>query len=99
MSGLVISTDAQRARAAMEQRSGQLDAYNFDAMTQAEVQCEDGSVFRVSDSFLEEWIDPTSRVKWIFMFCEHYPAMFWAQDDLRYWANWTSKHVTNQAYS
>lgn len=100
MAGLRLSTQAHRAKTAMERRSAQLDAYDFNPTMVAEVHCEDGSIFRVADSFLEEWVDPHGGPKWVFMFCEHYPPMFWDQDDLIFWATWTArKGPTNKAYS
>jgi hypothetical protein len=98
MSGLVLSTQAQRAYDELQRRSKKLDAYSFNHSMKAEVLCEDGSSFRVSDAFITEWTDPLNATRWVFMFCEHYPAMFWAVDDLAYYANLHVKNAHHGAY-
>lgn len=81
MSELMISRPSQQAKDEMDRRSEKLNAYSFNSNMVATVTIEDGSIFVVSDSFLEEWTDPSGE-KWIFMFCEHYPSMWFSADDV-----------------
>jgi hypothetical protein len=79
------------AKAELERRSATLDAYSFCPQSSSEVVHEDGSIFKVSDSFLEEWTDSMGCV-WIFQYCEHYPAMFYDREDLLYWSDFTRNY-------
>ncbi len=85
---LVLSVSTQRAHAAMELMSATMEAYSFNPSMLATVQCFDGSAFFVDSAFLRDWKDPKDGEEWVFMFCEHYPAMCFYKEDLNFWANY-----------
>lgn len=84
--GIISSVRMVQAEEAMKARSLQLRAYDFKCGSKAQVICEDGSVFLVSDAFIEEWTDQDDA-KWLFLFCEHYKSMCFDVDDVVHWAN------------
>ena len=88
--GIQLGTSALRASAVMKDQGRRLTAHDFGPNTMAEVICEDGSVFRVSDAFIKEWHDPIEG-DWLFLFCEHYPSLLFHTNDVLGWGNYERK--------
>jgi hypothetical protein len=88
MGGLHLSQASQRARDELERRSAQLTAYDFSPGMLSTIYCEDGSVLLMNSAFTEEWKDPESGDEWVFLFCEHYPAMWFDKMSLAFWGSY-----------
>jgi hypothetical protein len=62
------------------ERAAKLTAHDF-GKYEVRILHEDGSLFLLKDSFLGSWRDDEGTM-WVFVFCEHYPALLFDAEDL-----------------